>query len=68
MPINLGNGLVTGNIVLRTGNSGGGGGGASVNVPANSILFSSTGTDICGNIDLQYDGDVASSTFLILII
>ncbi len=64
MPINLGNGLVTGNIVLRTGNGGGGGGGgSSVNVPANSILFSSTGTDICGNADLQYDGDVASSTF-----
>lgn len=64
MPINLGNGLVTGNIVLRTGSGGGGGGGTSVNVPANSILFSSTGTDICGNSGLQYDGNIASSTFL----
>ena len=64
MPINLGNGLVTGNIVLRTGNGGGGGGGASVNVPANSILYSSTGTDICGNTGLQYDGNVASANFV----
>lgn len=65
MPINLGNGLVTGNIILRTGNGGGGGGGgASVNVPANSILFSSTGTDICGNSGLEYDGNVATINIL----
>jgi len=65
MPINLGNGLVTGNIILRTGNSGGGGGGgASVNVPANSILFSSTGTDICGNSGLEYDGDAGTINLL----
>ena len=65
MPINLGNGLVTGNIILRTGSGGGGGGGgASVNVPANSILYSSTGTDICGNADLQYDGDIVSTDYL----
>jgi len=63
MPINLGNGLVTGNIVLRTGN-GGGGGGSSVNVPANSILYSTTGTDICGNTGLQYDGNVTSANFV----
>ena len=51
MPINLGNGFVPGNIILKAGIGGGGGGGASVNVPANSILFSSTGTDICGNVN-----------------
>jgi hypothetical protein len=58
MPINLGNGLVTGNILLRTGAGGGGGGGASVNVPAHSILFSSSGTDICGNSNLTYNGTI----------
>ena len=58
MPINLGNGLVTGNIFLRTGAGGGGGGGASVNVPAHSILFSSSGTDICGNTNLTYNGTI----------
>ena len=60
MPINLGNGLVTGNINLRTGIGGGGGGGsgASVNVPAHSILFSSSGTDICGNSNLTYNGTI----------
>jgi hypothetical protein len=63
MPINLGDGLVTGSIVLRTG-VGSGGGGTSVNVPINSILYSSTGTDICGNSDLTYDGSVITSTFI----
>jgi hypothetical protein len=55
MPINLGNGLVTGNINLRAGSGGGGGGGATVNVPAHSILFSSSGTDICGNTAFEYN-------------
>lgn len=67
MPINLGNGLVTGNIIMRTstgGGGGGGGGGASVNVPSGSILYSSSGTDICGNSGMQYDGNVATIDLL----
>jgi hypothetical protein len=36
------------------------GGGAGVSVPSNSILFSSSGSDISGNAGLTYDGVIAN--------